>query len=83
MLGAAPDAQPQEPSTIPEPPEDALPRLAALSSAIPSPLLQWQLVEILYAYCTVMQLYQGAWASDAVVGSLRNKSECSHRPLTK
>ena len=45
-----------------------LPRLGALSRAEPSPLLQWQLVEILYAYCTAMHLYQGDWASDAVVG---------------
>ena len=59
----------QEPSVIPDPPESALPRLGALSKAAPSPLLQWQLLEILYAYCTAMHLYQGDWASDAVVGA--------------
>ena len=59
--------QPWEPSAIPAPPEAALPRLAALSRAAPSPLLQWQLVEMLYAYCATVRLYQGDWASDAVV----------------
>lgn len=54
-------------SAIPDPPESALPRLAALSRATPSPLLQWQLLELLYAYCMVMHLYQGDWASDALV----------------
>ena len=55
------------PSAIPEAPETALPRLAALSRAPPSPLLQWQLLELLYAYCSTMHLFQGDWASDAVV----------------
>ena len=59
----------QEARAIPDPPESVLPRLGALSRAEPSPLLRWQLVEILYAYCTAMHLYQGEWASDAVVGS--------------
>ncbi len=63
------DSEVQEPSVIPDPPESALPRLGALSKAAPSPLLQWQLLEILYAYCTAMHLYQGDWASDAVVGA--------------
>ena len=55
------------PSAIPEPPETALPRLAALTRAPPSPLLQWQLLEILYAYCSAMHLFQGDWAFDAMV----------------
>ena len=59
--------QQREPSAIPAPPEAALPRLATLSRAVPSLLLQWQLVEILYAYCATVHLYQGDWASDAVV----------------
>lgn len=66
---AGQDDQVREPSALPDPPESALPRLGVLSSAAPSPLLQWQLAEILYAYCTAMHLYQGEWASDAVVGA--------------
>ena len=54
-------------SAIPEAPKAALPRLAALSRAPPSPLLQWQLLEILYAYCSTMHLFQGDWAFDAMV----------------
>ena len=55
------------PSAIPEAPETTLPRLAALSRAPPSLLLQWQLLEILYAYCSTMHLFQGDWAFDAMV----------------
>ena len=55
------------PGAIPGAPETALPRLAALSRAPPSSLLQWQLLEILYAYCSTMHLFQGDWAFDAVV----------------
>eukprot|EP00884_Botryococcus_braunii_P001138 jgi/Botrbrau1/11024/Bobra.101_1s0022.1 len=36
-----------------------LPKLESLTKACPSPLLHWQLVDLLYAYCLVMRLYNG------------------------
>lgn len=52
---------------IPAPPSAPLPPLAALSKAQPSPLLRWQLVDILFSYCLTLRLYNGEWASDPQV----------------
>ncbi|KAF5843907.1 hypothetical protein DUNSADRAFT_29 [Dunaliella salina] len=46
-------------SRPPEPPEEPLHPLSSLTKAKPSPLLQWQAVELLYAYCHVMRQYNG------------------------
>ncbi|BDA48131.1 probable zinc finger HIT domain-containing protein 2 at N-terminal half [Coccomyxa sp. Obi] len=59
--------EPAGPSTdigvIPPPPSTPLPLVATLSKAQPSPLLRWQLVEILYSYCLTMHMYNGDWTS--------------------
>jgi hypothetical protein len=52
---------------IPQPPQDPLPPLSALSRAQPSPLLRWQLLDILYAYCITMHLYNGDWRAEPQV----------------
>lgn len=51
----------------PAPPAEALPRLAALTPRAPSPLLRWQLPQLLFAYCAVMRLYNGDYHADAAV----------------
>ncbi|CAL8462874.1 g2408 [Coccomyxa elongata] len=48
---------------IPPPPSTPLPLMATLSKAQPSPLLRWQLVQILYSYCLTMHMYNGDWTS--------------------
>lgn len=52
----------------PPPPLDAaLPRLSALTPRAPSPLLRWQLPQLLYAYCAMLRLYNGDYRADATV----------------
>ena len=36
-----------------------IPSLTSLTTARASPLLRWQLLELLYAYCFIMRLYNG------------------------
>ncbi|KAA6430017.1 MAG: hypothetical protein FRX49_00448 [Trebouxia sp. A1-2] len=51
-------------SGLPAAPSQPLPLLASLTNVLPSPLLQWQLLDILYTYCFVMRLYNGDYSSD-------------------
>lgn len=46
-------------SRLPALPKNPLPRLSTLTKAIPSPLLQWQLVDLLYTYCLLARLFNG------------------------
>ena len=52
---------------LPCAPEGGLPTLSSLTKATPSPLLQWQLLDILYSYVFVMRLYNGEYSIDAQV----------------
>lgn len=49
-----------------------LPKLASLTKAAPSPLLRWQLLDVLYAYCLIMRLYNGEPMADPQVGHSPN-----------
>ncbi|KAL0030868.1 hypothetical protein WJX77_010687 [Trebouxia sp. C0004] len=51
-------------SGLPAAPNQPLPLLASLTKVPPSPLLQWQLLDIIYTYCFVMRLYNGDYSSD-------------------
>lgn len=51
-------------SALPPPPRRALPPLAALTRAQPSPLLQYHLLDLLYGYCFVLRLYNGDCSTD-------------------
>ena len=53
---------------LPPPASEPLPPLSSLSSARPSPLLSWQLLELLYAYCFTMRLFNGDWADGGGAG---------------
>ncbi len=55
---------------MPEPPGEPLPRLAALSRAPPSPLLRWQALQLLYAYCLALRTYHGDWRPEPLVRDL-------------
>lgn len=57
-------------SEIPPGPEKSLPLLKKLTSAEPSPLLAFHLVDILFSYCFTLRLYNGDWASDAIGASM-------------
>lgn len=61
-----------EVGAIPPPPSTPLPLMATLSKAQPSPLLRWQLVEILYSYCLTMHMFNGDWTSHPQVSSPHN-----------
>lgn len=50
-------------TTLPAPPSKPLPPLSSLTRAPPSPLLQYQLLDLLYAYCHTLRLYNGDWQS--------------------
>ena len=52
---------------LPAAPKTPLPLLASLTKAVPSPLLQWQLLDILYTYCFIMRFYNGEPHSDPQV----------------
>ena len=54
-------------SNLPAAPSHPLPLLASLTKFAPSPLLQWQLLDILYTYCFVMRLYNGDYLTDPQV----------------
>lgn len=51
-------------SEIPNGPEKPLPPLSQLSRIEPSPLLPVHLVDVLYAYCFTLRLYNGDWKFD-------------------
>jgi hypothetical protein len=44
---------------LPEPPPRALPSLASLTRRRPSPLLRYQAVQLLYAYCFLLRRFNG------------------------
>ena len=52
---------------LPGPPREALPSVASLTKAQPSPLLRWQLLEILYAYCCTLRIFHGDWHDEPQV----------------
>ena len=58
---------------LPCAPEAGLPALSSLTKATPSPLLQWQLLDILYSYVFVMRLYNGEYSTDAQVRTFQNR----------
>lgn len=58
-----PEESPRQPAALGE-----LPKLASLTKAAPSPLLRWQLLDVLYAYCLIMRLYNGDPMADPQVG---------------
>lgn len=51
-------------SALPPPPFEPLPQLSSLTKAQPSPLLRWQLLELLYAYALAMRTYNGDCSAD-------------------
>lgn len=51
---------------VPPPPPAPLPPLSALTSRPPAPELALHLLDILYAYCLVLRLYNGQYTTDAV-----------------
>ncbi|XP_021757730.1 zinc finger HIT domain-containing protein 2-like [Chenopodium quinoa] len=57
-------------SEIPPGPETPLPSPKNLTSAEPSPLLPFHLVDILYSYCFTLRLYNGDWSSDSIGASM-------------
>ncbi|GAA0157200.1 hypothetical protein LIER_14519 [Lithospermum erythrorhizon] len=60
------DLQSDRLDNIPRGPEAPLPSIKKLSSSEPSPLLAIHLVDIVYAYCFTLRLYNGDWESDPV-----------------
>ncbi|KAJ9506666.1 hypothetical protein QJQ45_018372, partial [Haematococcus lacustris] len=44
---------------LPAPPDTPLPSLASLTHSPPSPLLRWQLLQLLFSYCWVQRTYNG------------------------
>ncbi|KAL3138319.1 hypothetical protein ABBQ32_006128 [Trebouxia sp. C0010 RCD-2024] len=73
--------------SVPAAPPSPLPLLGSLTKAVPSPKLQWQLLDTLYAYCFVMRLYNGEPRSDpqeAVASVLQVSStlQASATPIT-
>lgn len=55
------------PAPLPPGPSQPLQPLSALTKAQPSPLLRWQLLELLYAYCFVLRQYNGDAGEEDVV----------------
>eukprot|EP00798_Chlamydomonas_sp_ICE-L_P024955 gene24955-10613_t len=55
-------SRPTPDSSLPLGPSQPLPPLSNLLKSPPSPLLRWQLVDLLYAYCYTLRLYNGDWA---------------------
>ncbi len=66
---AAPAVVKPSDAAVPEPPHEALPGLASLTKAQPSPLLRWQLLEVLYAYCCSLRIFHGDWQQEPQVCS--------------
>ena len=58
-------AAPASSSALPPPPSRPLPPLAALTRAAPSPLLRHQLLELVYAYCHTLRLFNGDYTWEA------------------
>lgn len=58
------DAREIDNRALPPAPEHALPLLKSLTRVEPSPLLQWQLLDIMYAYVYLMRLYNGDYTTD-------------------
>lgn len=53
-------------SEIPPGPETPLTPISKLIHSEPSPLLTFHLIDILYAYCFTLRLYNGDWQSNAL-----------------
>ena len=51
---------------LPAPPNKPLPPLSALTRSTPSPLLQYQLLDLLYSYCFTLRLHNGDYQSAAL-----------------
>jgi hypothetical protein len=49
---------------VPPPPAAPLPRLAALTSRPPSPALPLHFLDLIYAYCLVLRLFNGDYGAD-------------------
>ena len=62
---------------LPPAPEEALPVLTSLTKAAPSPLLQWQLLDILYSYAFVMRVYNGEYSTDGLVRLIVLRLQCA------
>jgi hypothetical protein len=60
-VARADDAQPpaQQQQQLPAASADPLVPVSSLTKATPSPLLRWQLLQVLYGYCWVMRRYNG------------------------
>ena len=56
-------------SGLPPLPANPLPRLQTLIRAEPALQLRWHLLDLLYAYCLVMRLYNGDPSADLQVRS--------------
>lgn len=54
-------------SQLPEVPCTPLPPLATLTKAQPSPLLRWQLLDVLFTYCLVARLFNGEHITECKV----------------
>ena len=54
-------------TNLPAAPGQPLPTLKSLTKAAPSPLLQYQLLDIVYTYCFLMRLYNGDYTTDPQV----------------
>jgi hypothetical protein len=56
----------EEEESTPPPPSEPLPRLTDLFAGVPSPHLRWHVLEVLYAYCLTLRLFNGEYAADPV-----------------
>ena len=65
--GQPPDSASTRAGGLPAPLAQPLPQLSALVRGTPSPLLRWQVLDLLYSYCLAMRLYNGDWSSQAQV----------------
>ena len=55
------------PTALPLPPSAPLPPLSALTRGAPSPLLRWQLLQLLFGYCCAARLRQQQRGMDALL----------------
>lgn len=69
LASADPDAPAAPDSGLPAPPSRPLPPLSALTKALPSPLLRYQLLDLLYCYCYTLRLYNGDYAWEAAAAA--------------
>ncbi|KAL9259798.1 Zinc finger HIT domain-containing protein [Drosera capensis] len=60
------DSESDSANEIPAGPETPLLPVSNLTTAEPSPLIAFHLIDILYSYCFTLRLHNGDWRSDAV-----------------